>query len=786
VTRYLFVLVVVLSTLWISAATAEDDLVASTEAAVAGVMQDLPAHENDFEGLLALRDRIEPYRNLLRTRLKELEPRKAELQREIAQLGPKSAADETPQLAALRQRLASEQESFETMYRQNLLASQQSEALWDRITEMRRVLFSTRLTMHVSSIVDPIFWKELIEFQIPWFGVRTQRLFDRWGEHIRANNNLGSAIGLLTSSAVLVVFFIWLHNVLTSRRRAAEVKHGAITELDVIKRGSLLLLMRAAPLTLAMLLFNLLVRRLDVAPSDVDNFLLSIAVAIFVMSATRGVMGALLSPMDPQWRLLRARDDTAKIISRMVVGSVDLYTLGIVLTSYQRLVEARVPIAIFTIIVITTAMLTLAVHGFRQLGKGSAPVHGFIEIRMGWVRPIIVVGCAACGLALLFGYVALAGFMSGRITISAASVAVAILVVASLNYLLEQELLGETKWGGAFAESVGVSRRTLDLTATALSGVLRFIIIVVVGLIVFMPWGLEYGDVNPFADFSTFVTTSDLRNWLGSFGFGLLAFVVGLLGTRLIVGWLDSALLPRMSLDSGIRHSIRTVLGYAGFAATAFVALSLMGVNTQNVAVVAGALSVGIGFGLQSIVSNFVSGLVLLAERPVRVGDVVVVNGEEGRVERISVRATQIETLEKSTLIVPNSELITTMVRNRTLVDQTQQLRFSLVLDYDADADAAQELLMSVIRHHPNVLEAPEPCVLFMRATEYGQEFEIRCNIDLFDKMAQTRSDLHHEIMRVFKANDIHLARIPAWLAGIAPPVKKGAGASRARADVSS
>ena len=155
--------------------------------------------------------------------------------------------------------------------------------------------------------------------------------------------------------------------------------------------------------------------------------------------------------------------------------------------------------------------------------------------------------------------------------------------------------------GRGLRRLAGVSRRTLDLTATALSGVLRFIIIVVVGLIVFMPWGLEYGDVNPFADFSTFVTTSDLRNWLGSFGFGLLAFVVGLLGTRLIVGWLNSALLPRMSLDSGIRHSIRTVLGYVGFAATAFVALSLMGVNTQNVAVVAGALSVGIGFGLQLI-----------------------------------------------------------------------------------------------------------------------------------------------------------------------------------------
>ncbi len=783
-TKFLSALVVVLSTLWISSAAAEDDLVAGAEAAMASVIHDLPAHENDFEGLLALRDQIEPYRNLLRARMKELEPRKAELQRQIAQLGPKPAGEESPHLAELRHRLTSEQDAFETLYRQNLLVSQQSEALWDRITEMRRVLFSSRLTMHVSSIVDPAFWKELIEFQIPRFGVRTRLLLNRWGEHIRANNNLESAIGLLASSVALVALFVWLHKVITERRRASEARLGEISEVDAIRRGMLLIFMRSVPLTLAMLLFNLVVRRLNVAPADVDNFLLSIAVAIFIVSATRGVMGALLSPNDPKWRLLRVRDDTAKIVSRMVVGSVDLYTLGIVLTSYQRLVEARVPIAIFTIIVITTAMLILAVLGFRQLGTGSAPVHGFIEVRMAWVRPIIVLGCAACGLALLFGYIALAGFMSGRITISAASVAVAILLVASLNHLFERQFLGETKWGAAFADSIGVSKQALDITATALSGLLRFMVIVVVGLIVFMPWGLEYGDVNPFADFSTFVTTSDLRNWLGSFGFGLLAFVAGLLGTRLIVGWLDSALLPRMELDSGIRHSIRTVLGYAGFALTAFVALSLMGVNTQNVAVVAGALSVGIGFGLQSIVSNFVSGLVLLAERPVRVGDVVVVNGEEGRVERISVRATQIETLEKSTLIVPNSDLITSVVRNRTLVDQTQQLRFTLVLDYDADAAQAQELLMSVIQHHPNVLKTPAPCVLFMRATEYGQEFEIRCNIDLFDKMAQTRSDLHHQIMRVFKANDIRLAHIPAWLAGLSAPAKKGPGASRARADV--
>lgn len=134
----------------------------------------------------------------------------------------------------------------------------------------------------------------------------------------------------------------------------------------------------------------------------------------------------------------------------------------------------------------------------------------------------------------------------------------------------------------------------------------------------------------------------------------------------------------RIPIDTGLRNSIKTSLGYVGFITAVALALGYLGLSFDKLAIVAGALSVGIGFGLQSIVSNFVSGLILLWERAIRVGDWIVVGDEQGFVRRINVRSTEIETFDRAMMIVPNSNLVTGVVKNWVRTDRVGRLKISL------------------------------------------------------------------------------------------------------------
>lgn len=170
-------------------------------------------------------------------------------------------------------------------------------------------------------------------------------------------------------------------------------------------------------------------------------------------------------------------------------------------------------------------------------------------------------------------------------------------------------------------------------------------------------------------------------------------------------------------MDIGLKSSVSTAFGYLGMLAAAAIAASFAGFDLANLAIVAGALSLGIGFGLQSIANNFVSGLILLAERPVKVGDWIRVSGEEGYVRRISVRATEIQTFERSTVIVPNSDLISGTVKNMMLSDRSGRLSIKIGVGYDSDPDQVRTILQEVARSHQQVLGFPEPRVYL---TDFG------------------------------------------------------------------
>ncbi|NND64404.1 MAG: mechanosensitive ion channel family protein, partial [Gammaproteobacteria bacterium] len=241
---------------------------------------------------------------------------------------------------------------------------------------------------------------------------------------------------------------------------------------------------------------------------------------------------------------------------------------------------------------------------------------------------------------------------------------------------------------------------------------------------------------------------------------GIGVFVALLLFTAWFKASLSKHWLREVGLDRGARDAVTTLVGYAGVIIAAIIGMVVAGVNFKGLAIVAGALSVGIGFGLQNVVNNFVSGLILLFERPIKAGDFVSVGLIEGKVRRIRIRSTEIETLDRQNVIVPNSELVSTQVTNWVLHDNIGRLRVLFGVAYGSDTQKVKEIVEQVAREHPEVMtqgRAPEPLCLFMAFGESSLDFELRVWIRHIENRFEVTSDLNFAIDQAFRDNGIEI-----------------------------
>jgi len=224
---------------------------------------------------------------------------------------------------------------------------------------------------------------------------------------------------------------------------------------------------------------------------------------------------------------------------------------------------------------------------------------------------------------------------------------------------------------------------------------------------------------------------------------------------------LDRKYLSKSRMDIGAREAMTTIIGYVGFVIAAMVGLHIAGVGFGNLAVVAGALSLGIGFGLQNIVNNFVSGIILLFERPIKTGDWIVTGSTEGYVKKIRVRSTEVQTFDRSDVIVPNSELISTQVTNWTLRDKYGRVKIPVGVAYGSDTELVKKLLEDVTKNMPDIVQNRSTLpvkVLFLGFGESSLDFELRCYIFDIGKFLDVKSNLHFAIDKAFRQNSIEIA----------------------------
>jgi potassium efflux system protein len=269
-------------------------------------------------------------------------------------------------------------------------------------------------------------------------------------------------------------------------------------------------------------------------------------------------------------------------------------------------------------------------------------------------------------------------------------------------------------------------------------------------------------------------------NWvIGIVVFSVLVTLVRWIRNEVLPGWVSKARIER-----GAQEAIVTISGYVGIIIAAIVGLSLAGFSFTNLAIIAGALSVGIGFGLQNIVNNFISGIILLFERPIRTGDWIVVGNTEGYVRKISIRSTQIETFDRADVIVPNSELISNQVTNWMLRDPWGRVIVPIGVAYGSDVEKVREVLLQAARSHPLVIaediRVSPPRVLFRGFGDSSLNFEVRFFIRTVDQRLATLSDLNFAIEKglreagieiPFPQRDLHLRSVDSDIRSGPPPL---------------
>jgi small-conductance mechanosensitive channel len=625
-------------------------------------------------------------------------------------------------------------------------------ALITRITEMRRDLFSRLLTRRydigaalagevAEAAKDEI--RELYRSVSSWL---------RFVVQFKLRSVLFATFFALLAAAILLI---------GGRRLFGRlfVPDGEVEDPSYLSRLSVAFwstLIPTAALAVFLATTYLLYDYFAVLRGDIGTMMTSLFIVIGLVFFVHRLGSSVLSPRLPNWRLIAVDTRAARLLLWLVSATAIFTGIDVFLNAVYGVLDSPLSLTVGESLIATvlTGILVVLIGLVRPFtGDDGRPRrwHPLLS------STLFLLGGVTIAAALL-GYIGFARFLAAQIVVTGAVLATMYIGFLSARAVAEEGAFANTTFGRRIESRFGLDATTLDQLALVVSVAINVLIIVVgLPLILFL-WGFQPGDIQAWVyKAATGITIGSFTISFTGILSGVIVFILGFFLTRWFQGWLDGSVMARGKVDVGVRNSIRTIIGYAGLALAALIAISAAGIDLSNLALVAGGLSLGIGFGLQNVVSNFVSGLILLAERPFKAGDWIVAGAVSGTVKKISVRATEIETFQRQTVILPNSELINSAVANWTHRNKLGRIEIPVGVAYGSDVRRVHEILLEIASSHPLVLKNPEPFVLFAAFGDSSLDFEIRIFLSDISSGVIVQNDVRFAVLEAFARENIEI-----------------------------
>ncbi len=657
--------------------------------------------------------------------------------------------DEPQTLTAQRRTLTNQKKALTTDQADTTALSTSAGDLAIQILNLRRNLLDTQISTRSASPLSSAFWSSLIQptdDDVRKLGSLWQDVSQVFDSAL-APGSRGTFITIVLGALLVWVVARRLIERLLVRAMIRWFPEGRLRRSTLAMATGLTTVLTISAAT-SLLQWGIVSHSQPSA--NVLNLIEQVQTLILFCAFIVGMGRALLMLPNPSWRLPNIPDPIASAIGNLPA----VLALALMFTGTFERINS---------VIASSLALSVAVNGLTALLVASIFVYGLVRVRqtrrrftlertagfVGLIPFILSVWIGIIVLGLLSGYLTLAYVLTVKLLWISLVTSTAYLLTVFFVDICETLLSPKQSGGQALGAMLGLSPRHQAQASTLLAGVGRTLLLCVALILAFMPSGS-----NPSELLASFARLDVGSKSLGAFNIvpgdiliAVLLLVGGLFSIRVLKNWLGDRLLPETNMDAGMRASLVTLVGYIGFVLLGIAVLSTLRISLTNLTWVVSALSVGIGFGLQAIVQNFISGLILLTERPVKVGDWVSLAGVEGDIRRINVRATEIQMGDRSTVIVPNSQFITQNVRNVTMGNALGVVGITLTLPLDTDVLKIRELLMTAYAEHEAVLAEPAPSVTFKDLTSAGLLISVSGFVNSPRSVGTARSDLLFTIL---------------------------------------